>query len=180
MEHKLKTTIDRLPELLKKNAGAMMQRMTARLKAELIRHDPAGNLAHAALLLRVGEDDLAVAFIDAVSETFAPQERGGFDFSIPMSLELDDEQVAGTDPFASSTAAFHILCDTAEELGIHSVQRYGKDVFLGAVKDAFVRSRMDATTTEHLMPFVKIALDAELARLYAQLAALGTARAPGG
>ena len=180
MENKFKTTIDRLPELLKKNAAAMMQRMTAQIKAEMIRHDPAGNLAHAVLLLRVGEADLAVAFVDAVAETFAPRERGRFDFSMPMSLDLEEEQVAGTDPFASSTAAFDILCDTAEELGIPGVQRYSKDVFLGAVKDAFVRSRMDATTTEHLLPFVKTALDAELARLYAQLAALGRGRGPGG
>jgi hypothetical protein len=172
MEHPLKTTIDRLPELLQKNAPTMMRRMVARMKAGIARDDLAGDLSHGGLFLRVGEEDLVLAFADTIKEAFAPRERGRFDSSILMSLELEDEKAAVADPFESSTASFQELCKTAQGLGIQGTERYRKDTFVAAMKDAFAHSRMDAMATEQLMPHAKAALNAELAALYTQLEAI--------
>jgi hypothetical protein len=166
MPHPLQTTIDRLPDVLEKNAPAMMRRMVARMRAA------PGHSSHGGLFLKVGEEDLVREFAAAVRECFAPSEDKFLSQGISMRLSTDSGYGIGIDEFETSTTAFHSLCQHAAKAGIDGMERYGKDAFLQAMKHAFERSRMDARATEELMPPAKTELNTELRALYRQLDAV--------
>ena len=147
--------------------------MIARMKADMAQHDLSGTVSHGVLFLKVGEEDLVEAFVAAIKETFGPKERGAFDPSVPMSLEAESGYGPESGEFETSSAAFAALCQRAAILGVHGTERYKKDVFLGAIRDAFRRSRLDARATNEVMPYAKSALNSELKALYTQLDAIG-------
>lgn len=168
MTHPLQTTIDRLPELLERNAPAMMRRIVARMKAEAAL---SGQSSHGGLFLKVAEEDLVREFTAGVRNAFAPGEAGAFDIAGSLSL---DSNYGAIDEFETSSDAFRALRDTATRLGVKGVGNYGKSPFVTAMKEAFKQSRMDAKATEELMPSAKSALNDELKALYTQLDRLGS------
>lgn len=139
----------------------MMTRMVARMRAQL----SAGDLSHGMLFLRVAEGDLIREFLAATSAVFARGEPSDF---AGLSLEPEGGRAANHE-FATSDVAFDKLCTDAAMRGVLGVERYGKDKFIGAMMDAFTRSRMDARATAELLPHAKSALNAELQVLYMKL-----------
>jgi hypothetical protein len=174
MPHPLQITIDRLPELLEKNAPAMMRRMVGRMKADVAKGDLSGRVSHGGLFLKVGEEDLVREFVAAIKEVFAAEESSGFGSDNSLSLQTESGYGGGIDEFESSTDAFRTLCRDAAKLGVTGADRYHNRAFLTALKDAFTRSRMDVRATDELMPYAKAALNAELAVLYTKLDEIGT------
>ena len=61
MDNNLKTVFDPVPQVIEKNAPAMMARMVGRLKAQLEGATVADG-SHALLFLKVGENDMVQAF----------------------------------------------------------------------------------------------------------------------
>jgi len=169
METALHKAIEQFPAILERNAPAMMRRMIARMKAQLENDDRAGGqVSHGLLFLRVGEDDLVREFLAATTSTFVknePSEFGG------LSLEPEGGRPQLPE-FQSSDVAFAKLCAEADRLRVFGTDGYGKEKFLDAMTDAFVRSRMDERATAELMPYAKSALNAELQALYSKLADL--------
>jgi hypothetical protein len=179
MPHPLQATINRLPELLERNAPQMMRRIVAHIKGDLGSSQASSNASHALLLLKVAEEDLVASFVSAVQETFETKERGMFEPSVSLSLEPESgNEEEETAAFVAADAAFTSLCRRAADVGVHGAERYKKSRFLTAMKDAFARARMDERATVALMPAARSALNAELRALYAQLETM-TTRAQG-
>jgi len=165
MEPVLKKAIEQFPAILERNAPAMMKRMIGRMKAQLEQIGHASNVSHGLLFLRVAEEDLVREFQAATMSTFVKNEPSQFG-----GLSLEPEGGRPQFPeFESSDAAFDTLCAQAARLRVFGVERYGKEAFLAAMGEAFVRSRMDARATAELMPYAKSALDAELQAMYTKL-----------
>lgn len=165
MESTLQQAFDRLPQALEQNAPAMMKRMVAHMRTQLSASAHADVLSHGMLFLKVAEADLVREFVEATVATFTrlePSEFGG------LSLEPEGGR-PNNDEFATSDAAFDKLCANAAALRVHGVDRYEKNKFMGAMMDAFARSRMDERATTQLLPFAKSALNAELRVLYTKL-----------
>lgn len=166
MEHPLQTTINRFPEILERNAPGMMRRMVSHMKAAVA--SSSSGSSHGALFIRVGEEDLVREFPVAIREAFA----AGDDPGLSLSLEPESGAEAAPAGFAGSDAAYDALCKAAAGLGIRGLDKYRKDAFITAMKNAFGKARMDTRATEELMPHANAALDAELRALYAKLADL--------
>jgi len=163
--------IQRLPELLEKNAPAMMRRIVAHMKSDMAQGDTAGKVSHGGLFLKVGEEDLVREFLAAIREAFAAK-QDALDIGMALSLEAENGNSPAVD-FATSNAAFASLCKSAAPLGLE-VERYRSDAFVAAMENTFQRSRMDARATEELMPFARSALNGELRALYIKLDQLAT------
>ena len=173
----LQKTVDRLPEILEKNAVTMMRRMIARMKAAMEQRAQEGNVSHGALFLKVGENDLVREFERALKEATSPAALGSADSAVSalsLSLEAADGAEAA-DEFETSTALFTRLCANAKAVGVKGTGRYHKEVFVGALKDAFEQSRMDRQAMQELRPYARAALNAELLGLYGKLDELATA-----
>jgi hypothetical protein len=182
MKHELQVTVDRLPEILEKNAPGMMRRMILAMRAAIERGAHLRAVSHGALFLKVGEADLVREFEgamkDAMSSVRSRASHGSFEPSLSLSLDsLDDEDAP--DELEGSTQVYATLCHTAQEAGVAGLARYKGTVFWSAVMDAFVRSRMDARAISELMPYARAALNVELMGLYQKLDDLGTAASPG-
>lgn len=165
----LQKTIDRLPEILEKNAVTMMRRMIARMKTAMEQHAQAGNVSHGALFLKVGENDLVREFERALKEATSPAALGSADTALAgLSLAAEDGADA-VDEFETSTALFNRLCTNARAIGVKGTGRYHKEVFVTALRDAFEQSRMDRQAMQELRPYARAALNTELLGLYGKL-----------
>jgi hypothetical protein len=165
----LQKTVDRLPEILEKNAVTMMRRMITRMKTAMEQHAQAGNVSHGALFLKVGENDLVREFERAIKEATSTAALGSADSAVAgLSLEAADGPDA-VDEFETSTALFDRLCANARAVGVKGTGLYHKEVFVGALKDAFEQSRMDRQAMQELRPYARAALNAELLVLYGKL-----------
>lgn len=171
-------TIAHLPEILARNASTMMQRMVAAMQ-QAISADPGfDNASYFTLLLKMGTGDLVREFDVAVRQSMAALKRDldksqftavGLSLAIEP-LELADARAEAD--FQSSTAAFRALCARAAGLGESGIHAYNKDVLLGAVQEAFAKSRLGAAEAARMLPYARRALNDELHRLYARLEAL--------
>jgi hypothetical protein len=165
MEHALQRAVDRLPEILEKNAPAMMRRIVAHMRSKLTADGVVGNVSHGMLFLKVGEEDLVREFLAATTAAFVKNEPTDFG-----ALSLEPEGGKQTYPeFAGSDAAFDKLCADAANVRVSGFERYDKGKFLGALGEAFVHARMDSRATAELLPYAKVALNAELQALYTKL-----------
>jgi hypothetical protein len=85
---------------------------------------------------------------------------------------LDGGDAKAEEDFVRSNILFQKLLAKTKVLGITGLDPYRKDIFLAAVNDAFVQSRIDADAAKKLMPLARKALNAEMVRLYEKLGAL--------
>lgn len=165
MEHALQTAINRLPEILERNAPGMMRRIVARMKAQMEQDDRAGDLSHGLLFLKVGEEDLVREFLAATRAAFVRNEPSGFG-----GLSLEPEEGRRDFPeFRESDMAFAKLCENAARLHVLGADVYDKKRFIETMADAFGRARMDTRATAELTPYARVALDAELQGVYTKL-----------
>lgn len=165
MAQAFRDAIDRLPQIIEKNAPGMMRRMVARMKTQLAELDHDGSASHGSLFLKVGEENLVEHFGAAAHATFGKKEDSDL-----AGLSLEPEGGPAQDlEFTASTAAFTKLCADAAQQGVRSLDRFNKDAFVRAMEDAFKRSRMDERATSELMSFAKSALDVELQAIYTKL-----------
>ncbi len=165
MENALQTMIDRLPQVIEKNAQAMMKRMVARMRSRLESGEQPGDVSHGLLFLKVAEAELVQAFLESTRAKFAAgtmDDLGGLSLEPESGRQSDEE-------FTASDAAFRKLQATASGKGGRGLDRFGREKFVGAMMDAFQKSRMDARATQELLPSARSALDAELQVLYTQL-----------
>ena len=173
-----KKTVDHLPEILVKNASAMMLRMVAVMQQAVAADQQMENAAYCALVLKMTAENLAEQFDLAVRESMAAIRRdgGNAQFSatgLSLSIEAEDDATSSVvADFQSSTAAFDRVCAKASGLGVRGVRLYNKDVLLACVNEAFAKSRVDPSEAAKVLPFARRALNDELLRLYAKLDAL--------
>ena len=178
MSDTLKRTIGHLPELLIKNAETMMQRMVD-FMLNVVSSDPQlGPSSYLALLLKMSTEDLVSEFEQALTESMVEIQRsaekpGGPDSGLGLSMQpLDAGDAHAEEDFARSNLLFTKLLAKTKALGITGLAPYRKDIFLAAINDAFVQSRIDADAVKKLMPLARKALNAEMVRLYEKLNAL--------
>lgn len=164
MTQAFRDAIERLPQIIERNAAGIMTRMVARMKSDAARHADSQSVAHGALFLKVAEADLVRNFVAATQSAFLQQDGDLAGLSLePEGGKADDSSYAG------STAAYEKLCATARRLGVRGLDRFRKDSFERAMEDAFQRSRMDGRATTELAAFARSALDAELQAIYTKL-----------
>lgn len=183
MKETLKKTVDRLPDIMAKNARTMMRRMVVAMNEEMARNIEEANASYSALLLKVSEADLVDAFEVALKDAMAslkgtPAKPAKFaDSTLPLSLELaDDANSSAQDDFLACTVLFDTLRANAKKLGVGGISPFSKDIFLTALKDAFTKSRIDSAEIGKLMPYARRALNRELLAVYDKLNALTQAR----
>ena len=164
-----------MPAILVHNAPSMMRRMGVFMQAAIAERGHQANASHGALFLRVGEADLVREFGVAMEESMDYVRRKLEDFrGSPPSLTLETvgEAPLAADDFKTSNALFKDLCSHAQALGVIGCDAYHKDIFLKALKQAFEKSRMDAQAMAELLPYARLALNAELCKVYAKLDSL--------
>ena len=164
MEKAFRDTINRLPQIIERNAPGMMKRMLARIKEQVTQGQHSDSTGHGQLFLKVGEEDLVNQFVSAARSTFARKEDSEL-----AGLSLEPESGSIDAEFAASMAAFNKLREDAGKLGIGRLDRYNKDAFLKAMMEAFKQARMDERATDELVPFARAALDVELQAFYTKL-----------
>lgn len=178
MSELFKKTIEHLPQILVKNANAMMLRMAAGMQQAIRADSGLENATFCMLVLKTASSTLAVEFERAMAESMAALRRdtGKVQFSISgFSLSIVPlEPVASTAKadFQPSTAAFDKLCAKAAALGVRGLGMFNKDVMLECVVEAFGKSRVEAPDVATMLPYLRRALNDELLRLYAKLDAL--------
>ncbi len=175
MSEQLQKTVSKLPEILHKNAPAMMQRMIDAMLQAIAADPSLGPSSYCALLLKMSSADLGREYDRALGESLGSigQPSAAGSSSRWLSIEPLEAGTALSDgDFSRSTALFDRLRSRAGDLGIKGLGAYGKDLFLAALNEAVARSRIDPAEAEKLMPFARQALDAELAKFYAKLDAL--------
>ena len=167
--------IDFLPGMLSQNAQSMMRRMVLAMQEEMAQDRQLVNSSYCALLLKLSEPDLVREFDVAIKSAMisikqSSNQTGIFTADLSLSLEpVDDAVDSSINDFASSAALFGKLCSVELEHKIESVEAFSKDVFLAALKDAFLKSRIDNTEAAKIMPYARRALNAELVELYGKL-----------
>jgi hypothetical protein len=175
MNDSLQQAFNRLPQVLEKNGPEMMRRMVARMKAKLASGERPGDVSHGLLFLKVGEADLVREFAAAIGSTFVRNELSDF---AGLSLEPEGGRLDDSE-FASSDAAFDRLEATLAGLRVHGVERYARSKFLDALRDAFIRSRMDERATRELAHCARLELNTELQSLYTNVESWMTKAAQG-
>ena len=168
MTQVFREAIERLPEIIDRNAAGIMSRIVARVKADLARVEAGGgNVSHGALFLKVAEEDLVRNFAAATRAAFLQEDSD----LVGLSLEPESGKVHDG-LYAGSGAAYAKLCASAQRLGVDGVDRFGREPFERAMEAAFRSSRMDQRATSELMDFARSALDAELQVIYTKLGEL--------
>lgn len=170
------TTVQSLPAILQKNAKSMMQRIVDATQNAIAADPGVGAASYCALLLKVSSNDLTTEFDRVIGDSMRSlQQAGGprASGSKWLTMEpLDDLQASTEDDFKSSSEAFDRLTAKASGLGVQGLGAYGKDMFLAALNEAFIKSKVDPTEAEKILPFARRALDGELTKLYEKLGAL--------
>lgn len=174
MSEVLKTTVGSLPQILHKNAKAMMQRMVDAMQEAIAADPQLGPSCYCALLLKMSSGDLGREYERALGESLGTIKPSGPGSSSQwLSIEpLQAAEALSARDFAGSTELFEQLRTRASGLGVKGLGAYGKDLFIAALKETFDRSKIEPAEVERLMPFARRALDAELAKLYAKLDSL--------
>ena len=186
MKQSLKNTIECLPEILLRNAPSMMRRLLAAIQEAMAKDSQLPNAAYSALLLKMSEPELVREFEAALKPLLitVKHEAGKPGLStggLSLSLEPLEATAAAPDlEFQTSTAVFDTLNTHARQLGVTGVGAYNKDLFLTALKNAFVQARIDPLEVTKLMPMILRALNAELVNVYGKLNSVQreTAEAP--
>lgn len=184
MEPTFKNTIDRLPEILLRNAPSMMKRMVATIQQTIAQDGQLANASYSALLLKVSEPDLVREFEVAMKKLAIAIERETSQPALStagLSLSLEPlEAVAAVSEadFLTSTAQFDVLSAHAKSLGVTGVNAYKKDLFVTALKNAFTQAHIDGHEVAKLMPYALRALNTELVNIYGKLNAVQRDAAP--
>jgi hypothetical protein len=171
-------TVHHLPEILVKNANAMMLRMVSAMQQAIGADTAMENATYCALVLKMTADNLAQEFELAVRASMEAIRRDGgrgqFSASgLALAIEpLESAASSLESDFQTSTEAFDKVCDKADRLGVKGIRLYNKDVILACVSEAFSKSRVEASEAAKMLPFARRALNDELLRLYAKLDAL--------
>ncbi len=174
----LQNTINVLPDILAQNAPSMMRRMLAAMQHGMAQDNQLPNAAYSTLLLKVSEPDLVREFAVAIKHAVEASKleasnRGQFASSLSMSLEpLEDTAGNASTDFLPATASFNALTAHAKKLGVTGLSLYKKELFLAALKDTFVRARIDGQEVNKIMPYANRALCAELVNVYGKLNAV--------
>jgi hypothetical protein len=175
MNDALKTQLSLLPDALSQSAPSIMQSMVANMQSQISRDLQLVNASYSLLLLKLSEPDLSREFGVALREAMGAVKTGAhkanaFSGGLSLSLELiDDDAPDSEDDFSASTAQFNRLSAHAKSIGVAGFGAFTKEVFLNALKEAFVKARIDSTEVTKLMPYARRALDAELTKVYAKL-----------
>jgi len=178
MSEILKKTVERLPEILNKNAKSMMQRIVEATLDAIVNDPQLGASAYCSLVLKASSNDLVTGFVLALEKsTRAIQEASGkpgtLAFGLGLSIEPLDPAAARSDAdFLNSNSRFEMLLAKVRGLGIEGLSPYSKEIFLAAFDDAFTISRIEPSEGGKIMPLARRALDRELVRLYEKLDSL--------
>lgn len=136
------------------------------------------NASYCALLLRLSEPDLVrefdVAIKDAMRSIKAGSSRmdvlsGGLSLSM---TPINGAQTSSHDEFRMSTALLEKVCAKAGEYKLEGAAAFNKDIFLAALKDAFLKARIGSAEVASLLPSAQRALNAELVSVYGRLDSL--------
>ena len=179
MNSPLKKAIDRLPDIMLKNAASMMQRMILTTQNNMTQDPALANAAYCALMLKMSAPDLIREFHAAMEQAMqslkaSAGKSGLFSGGLSLSLELETDASADTsvNDLQPASAAFDTLCACARAHQLEVSSAFGPDIFLTVLKDAFAKSRIDSTEAQKIMPYARSALNTELVNLYGKLGAL--------
>ena len=178
MSEILKKTVERLPEILNKNAKSMMQRIVEATLDAIARDPQLGASAYCSLVLKASSNDLVAEFVLGLEKSTraileASGRPGTLAFGLGLSIEPLEPAAAPSDAdFMNSNSKFEILCAKVRGLGVEGLRPYSKEIFVAALDDAFTMSRIDPSEGGKIMPLARRALDRELVRLYEKLDSL--------
>jgi len=178
MSDLFKQTVERLPDILVKNASPMMSRMVSAMQKSITDDQRLPDASYCVLLLKMAADDLAGGFERAIRESMAAlrSNGAGADFSatgFSLAIEtVDDDSATEKVDFQASAVAYDRFVARGKSLGLRGLRNYGRDVLLTCLKEAFAKSRVSADEAAKLLPYARRALNDELVRLYAKLEAL--------
>ena len=178
MSDLFKQTVERLPDILIKNASPMMQRIVAAMQKSIGEDQQLADASYCVLLLKMAADDLAAGFERAIRESMAALRSGdggpnfsATGFSLAIEPLADDGSTEKAD-FHLSTVAFDKLLAKGKALGVRGLRNYERDVLLTCMKQSFAKSRVSGEEAAKLLPYARRALNDELVRVYAKLGAL--------
>jgi hypothetical protein len=127
------------------------------------------------LVLKLSAPDLEREFklaLEAALKTVKPDsgKQDMFQGGLTLSLEPLDGPVDNLDDdFSSSIALFERVRAKAREQKLEGMDRFNKDVFLNALRDAFAKARVEQAEIAKLMPCAGRALNTELLAIYRRL-----------
>lgn len=116
---------------------------------------------------------MAREFLTELNQAAAHRGRAKAASAPPSDFGLVLEPMGTADPsldtMQRSTELFGRVVANATALGVHGVEAYGKEFFLGPLREAMVKARIDEEVIARMMPYACRALDAELVPLYERL-----------
>lgn len=178
MKETLKNAVAVLPEEVAQGAQSMMRRLVAAMQNELAQDQALANASYCSLLLKLSETDLVREFDLAMKEAMSSIRAGSgqtdpFAGGLSLSMTLiDDAESNSQSDFSTSTALYEKICAKAAAYPLEGLRACNKDVFLSALKAAFLKARIGGTEVADLLPAARRALNAELVRLYSKLDSL--------
>jgi len=177
MSETFKKTVARLPEIVARNAGSMMQRMVQAMQQEIASDLRFEKATACTLVLKVASDHLVREFDLAVRAAMDKiKSRAGKPPEFSASNLTLEVEPTGPDTVAADlhgcTVAFRSLCAKADLLDVDGVDAFNKEVLLAAVEKAFRKARVEPEAASAILPYARRALNAELLNLYRRLEAL--------
>ena len=178
MQEAVKRSLAKLPEQISGHAPTLVARVLAALQERLARDAHLPKVSHAALMIKLGANDVAQGFAAHVSDTLSGKapapETAVFAVSTisGMTLEAMEGPDSATLALKACGERFKAVRARAKRMGLRDFRPYKPELFLAALREGFARARIDADNQALLMPYAGAALDGELQALYARFDAM--------
>jgi hypothetical protein len=171
----LEKTLARMPDTIDERAPQMALRIVEGTQQCLARNAHLPEISYCSLLMKLGAKDV-IRELTAELRSAAAQVRasvGNADTvgAAGLSLAPVGEEDRSLQALQKSSELFARIAAGYGARGLKGVEAYATGFFLGPLRQALTRSRIDDTTSSRIMPYACEALDAELLRLYEGFAA---------
>ena len=178
MKETLQSAVAQMPETIAQGAPLMVGRIVEAMQLALARDAQLPNMSYCSLLMKLGANDVTREFLADLSEAVVqlrkPVNPSAAATSVAyLWLEPIGEVDPSLDAMQQSTELFGRVVAKAKALGVKGVEAYGKAFFVGPVRQALVKARVDDVNISRIMPYACRALDAELVSLYSHMESLG-------
>ncbi len=145
-----------------KNSTLLIEKISLFVLDALSKDAHLPNITATILFFKVSISDINREFPSEVQALLRIQPTNEtFSFEL-TSIDEDDHNSI----LELSSRYFDKLCSNANTLNIYGINLYSKNTFISPLKKALSRVRLDSNSISRLMPYIYLALDAELISLY--------------
>ncbi len=171
----LESALAQMPDKIDECAPAMALRIVVGTQQCLARNAHLPEISYCSLLMNLGAGDvvreLTAELRIAAAQVRASDSNADMIGAAGLWLEPVGEDDRSLQALQKSSELFARIAAGYRARGLNGVEAYAKGFFLGPLRQALTRSRIDDATSSRIMPYACAALDAELLRLYDGFAA---------